>query len=204
MIPDFKTYLKESVWSDMEDRGTMDSIKIENDPNNFMEDFKKILDSEPIDICPQRSDSPLFTPFNFGSDSYDKPGRYMKAKEIEELHNFLKKNYPEYNIMTLSDSGFLATVPLKTEILDGQYDSFLFEKDGKKLYLPNFGFMRFYSDGAKVESNKEKTYYGIIMFGGIGLGTFTGPKIFGRKSSSINLGLDSEAFQVRLVKKRHK
>ena len=33
MIPDFKTYLKESVWSDMEDRGTGDSIKIEDDVN---------------------------------------------------------------------------------------------------------------------------------------------------------------------------
>lgn len=203
MIPDFKTYIKESIWSDMEDRGTKDSIKIENDPNNFMEDFKKILDSEHIDICPQRCDSPLFTPFNFGSDSYDKPGRYLMAREIEELQDFLDKNYPEYHVMNFSDTAFLVTVPLQTEKL-GEYKSYLFEKDGKKLYIPNFGFMRFYSDGAKVEGNIENTYYGIIMFGGIGTVKLYGTKLLERKATPLTIGNESDGFQVRLVKKRHK
>ena len=30
MIPDFKTYLRESIWSEMQDRGTGDSIKTED------------------------------------------------------------------------------------------------------------------------------------------------------------------------------
>ena len=30
MIPDFKTYLRESIWSDMQDRGTRDAIKTED------------------------------------------------------------------------------------------------------------------------------------------------------------------------------
>ena len=33
MIPDFKTFIKESVWDDMQERGTGDSIKTEDDIN---------------------------------------------------------------------------------------------------------------------------------------------------------------------------
>ena len=40
MIPDFKTYLKESIWSDMQDRGTGDLEKTEDlVPVEEMEDF---------------------------------------------------------------------------------------------------------------------------------------------------------------------
>ena len=35
MIPDFKTYLKESIWSDMQERGTGDIVKKEDDINNL-------------------------------------------------------------------------------------------------------------------------------------------------------------------------
>ena len=31
MIPDFKTYIRESIWADMEDRGTGDMVKKEDD-----------------------------------------------------------------------------------------------------------------------------------------------------------------------------
>ena len=44
MIPDFKTYLRESIWSDMQDRGTGDSIKREDDVNLMgVETFVKYL-----------------------------------------------------------------------------------------------------------------------------------------------------------------
>ena len=44
MIPDFKTYLRESIWSDMQDRGTRDVIKKEDDIDLMdIEDFKAYL-----------------------------------------------------------------------------------------------------------------------------------------------------------------
>ena len=44
MIPDFKTYLRESIWSDMQDRGTGDVIKKEDDIDLMdIEDFKAYL-----------------------------------------------------------------------------------------------------------------------------------------------------------------
>ena len=35
MIPDFKTFLKESIWSDIEDRSLGDQVRKEDDINNF-------------------------------------------------------------------------------------------------------------------------------------------------------------------------
>ena len=44
MIPDFKTYLRESVWSDMQDRGAGDIVKREDDVNLMgIEKFVKYL-----------------------------------------------------------------------------------------------------------------------------------------------------------------
>ena len=58
MIPDFKTYIKESVWDDMQDRGTGDSIKEEDDANlldfeslaDYIENNYKISDEDAVSI----------------------------------------------------------------------------------------------------------------------------------------------------------
>ena len=35
MIPDFKTFIKESIWSDMQDRSSGETIRKEDDNNNL-------------------------------------------------------------------------------------------------------------------------------------------------------------------------
>ncbi len=48
MIPDFKTYINESIWSDMQDRSSGDTIKkrtfAKNNSINFLEIFSINID----------------------------------------------------------------------------------------------------------------------------------------------------------------
>ena len=48
MIPDFKTFIKESIWSDMQDRSAGETVRKEDDIDNldtyeFIEYLKKII-----------------------------------------------------------------------------------------------------------------------------------------------------------------
>ena len=65
MIPDFKTFLRESIWSDMQDRGSGDLIKKENDVNllNFeqMYDYlNNIFDCEDGTITSINNNGTIF------------------------------------------------------------------------------------------------------------------------------------------------
>ena len=55
MIPDFKTYLRESIWSDMQDRGTRDVIKKEDDIDLMdIDDFMVYLKNRYICNIPRK------------------------------------------------------------------------------------------------------------------------------------------------------
>ena len=45
MIPDFKTFIKESIWSDMQDRSTGDTVREEDKFVNQMDydEFKQMM-----------------------------------------------------------------------------------------------------------------------------------------------------------------
>ena len=44
MIPDFKTFISESIWSDIQDRSSGDTVRKEDDVNNMtIEDFKDYI-----------------------------------------------------------------------------------------------------------------------------------------------------------------
>ena len=49
MIPDFKTYINESIWSDIQDRSSGDTIRKE-DIRWYTEPFNKIKEMELIDM----------------------------------------------------------------------------------------------------------------------------------------------------------
>ena len=95
MIPDFKTFLRESIWSDMQDRGSGDLIKKENDVNllNFeqMYDYLyNIFDCEDDAITSINNNGTIFgvsvCVVHLGNDSlYDLYIDYKECMDGDDL-----------------------------------------------------------------------------------------------------------------------
>ena len=93
MIPDFKTYITESIWSDIQDRSMGKTVRKE-DIHWYTEPFNKIKEMELIDMSNKMDLGVkyLWTPCNFGAESYKQPGLYLTYDEILELNEFLVNN----------------------------------------------------------------------------------------------------------------
>ena len=70
MIPDFKTYIKESIWSDIQDRSTGNVVRKEDDinllePDDFITYIEKnySMDNSPMEIINNKATSTIFIPF---------------------------------------------------------------------------------------------------------------------------------------------
>ena len=100
MIPDFKTFIKESIWSDMQDRSTGEIVRKEDDN---MEVFRKYLEThyELIDpykefqmLSYKNEDGSLFL---FWLHLKDGDGKYTltinKTAQKYKIFDLLKKEY---------------------------------------------------------------------------------------------------------------
>ena len=201
--------INESLWSDIQDRNAGEVIRQEDDPYNFSEDFKKIEQMELI--CPnsesELNSGFLWTPCNFGSDSFDKPGRYLNSDEIRALNEFLAKT--DYRIATHMTFQRLADNRFEYVKIDKIW-YYVFENyDGEKIYIPNFGFCSEKDpENVVMPSNKKDLapygcpYYkdkmGYITF------HYTYNYIICRSYVNSNQTSTSDRFQIRLVKKFNK
>ena len=140
MIPDFKTYLRESVWSDMEDRGTGDLEKKEDNIDNLtFEEFYDYLKSHYTYIGPgkqktieyyKRSSSScilfpvLSVKWGFIAIDYEKFGdkKYTIRPDNDLINNNpdlyakLKKRYVIKNKRSVIDQTYFSLEPVKGDI----------------------------------------------------------------------------------------
>ena len=140
MIPDFKTYLKESVWSDMQDRGTGDLEKKEDNIDNLtFEEFYDYLKSHYTYIGPgrqknieyyKRSSSScilfpvLLVKWGFIAIDYEEFGdkKYTIRPDNDLINNNpdlyakLKKRYVIKNKKSIIDQTYFSLEPVKGDI----------------------------------------------------------------------------------------
>lgn len=202
MIPDFKTYIKESVWSDIHRRSNGIQVRKE-DEYQYKSYFEKIKKMELIDMSdPMDSGTKyLWTPCNFGSESYDQPGLYLSYSELVELGEFLK--HTDYKMATESEFKSLITKEFGLKKTNGYWDYvFKSANSDKYLHIPGFGYVSGVSDKIYKPTKTQFLFYG-TMFGDI-----CGYVSIGNIHNSWHLNyhyLDesssSDKLQVRLVKK---
>ena len=206
MIPDFKTYIKESVWSDLQKRGSGDVIRKEDD-SKFRIPFQKIKEMElihPKEECHLDVDYE-WTPCNFGAESYDQPGWYLNSEEIVELAEYLKSTNSGYEIAGNSAFDILKNRYWEEKKI-GKWWFFVFGREGGDLlYIPNFGC---YSENSPDKFYRplklDPTYYG-CCWSNDGSGFMqikkAGKSILIKGYINSNQTSESDKLQVRLVKR---
>ena len=204
MIPDFKTYIGESVWSDIHKRSNGETVRKEDEYkyHKEVEKIKKMDFIHPKAVMHLGVDYE-WAPCNLGSDSFDQPGLYLNSEEIVELNDYLKGS--GYEIAGGQAFQMLTNRTWKLKRID-KWWSYEFVCDGNQfLYIPNFGC---YSESDPNTLNHirkiDYTYYGICWpkdgAGYVQMKNYT-------KSLSTNVYIESnqteesDKFQVRLVKK---
>ena len=211
MIPDFKTYIEESVWSDIQKRSMGKQVRKEDDLYNFTEDFKKIEKMElihpkgkidgVIDVF-NKSDY-LWTPCNFGAENHKKPGRYFTWDEIIALNDFLKKT--DYEIACQEAFRSLTFKPYEYKKVGGFW-TYIFGSDENKVYIPAFGIMSGPPLDIRINHKKDDVIvYGCIHKGDagiLGLDLIYGQKLFISENGMSHH--TTQGFQIRLVKKLKK
>lgn len=205
MIPDFKTYIGESLWGSIRDRVNGDDVRKEDD-SKFRIPFQKIKEME---LIYPRAEWHLgvdyeWTPCNFGAESYDQPGWYLNSEEIIELDRYLKSTNSGYEI-----AGNMAFDILRNRKFEkkkiGKWWYYIFGKEGdKRLYIPNFGC---YSEGSNtlyIPTKADSTYYGWCWpkdgAGYVQLKN-AGNSFLTKSYIESNQTSESDKFQVRLVKR---
>ena len=207
MIPDFKTYIGESLWSDLQNKSMGKSIRKEDDlapAGKFHDDFLKIL-KMPL-IYPKANwhlgVDYEWTPCNFGADDYDKPGLYLNSEEIVELNEYLKGT--EYEI-----AGDLAFDILRNRHWEkkkiGDWWYYIFGRPGdESLYIGNFGvWPEDYTGKFIVPTKTTPFYYGHYYIEGAGYTQIynSGKSLLTKSYVNSNQTEESDRFQVRLVKR---
>lgn len=208
MIPDFKTYIGESVWVDMHKRSNGSEIRKE-DRNKLVDALEKAKKQEFIHF-PKEWRVGLdyaFAPCNFGADSYDEPGLYLNSEELVELRDLLADT--EFEIARQTAFDLLINRPFKKEKING-YWHYIFDDGTNKLNIPNFGYISEYY--AKHPGEKEKIsghntknehfpYGCCLKDGAYYIMLYNEGKSFLSKLYKNNDGPLTDRFQVRLVKK---
>ena len=147
--------ISESVWGDLRKKSLGHESREED---VFGQELIKIKKMGLIDVT-----SPthlgmklLWTPCNFGSESYDKPGLWLDRDQIKELNEYLKKT--EYSIATEFDWKCLIGTPGKYVKLNNKLYSLVFGTGEDKLYIPNFGYMSSLSYPLYTRKNTSPIY----------------------------------------------
>ena len=132
--------ITESIWSDIQDRSSGDTIRKE-DIHWYTEPFNKIKEMELIDMSHKMDLGVkyLWTPCNFGAESYRQPGLYLTCDEILELNEFLKDT--DYEIAGASAYKSLITKEFYLKTTNGYWD-YVFKSANSDTYLhiPGFGY----------------------------------------------------------------
>ena len=169
--------IKESLWSDIQDRNSGEVIRKE-DEHKFhipLKDIQNIPDSELFHIQDNRTNL-LWTPYNFGAKNESEPGFYLDGDEILELAEYLDGT--EYHMATQSDwidLNALSKYHYDYTKINGYWTYVFTSKDdeNKKLYVPNFGYISSWfakhpEEKVIVESGKnknDKAIYGWVYWG---------------------------------------
>ena len=207
MIPDFKTYIEESVWSDIHRRSNGTEIRKE-DRNKLTDGIEKARKQEFVHFPKEWRVGPdyTFAPCNFGADSYDEPGLYLNSEELVELKDLLVDT--EFEIAGSMAWDLLSDRPFEREKIKG-YWHYVFDDGENKLHVPNFGFIsKYYAQHPEQEENisgtdkrsyttygaclRDKAYY--IML-------YNVEKSFMNKLYKNYDGPLTDKLQVRLVKR---
>ena len=202
MIPDFKTYIGESVWNDIRRRGIGADVKAEDD-NKFRKEFERIKQMELIHpkVEWHLGADFLWTPCNFGAESYDQPGLYLNSEEIIELGNFLENT--DYRIAGNAAFDLLRNRRFEKKKI-GKWWYYIFVcDDDKELYIPNFGCYSEENYNELLMPTKDSlTYYGGAYKSGAGYTAIKSKgKILDCKTyTNSNQTSESDRFQIRLVK----
>lgn len=206
MIPDFKTYVGESVWGDIRKRGNGTDVKKEDD-NKFRKEFERIKQME---LIHPKAEWHLgldyeWTPCNFGAESYDQPGWYLNSEEIVELAEYLKSTESGYEMAGSSAFDILRNRHWEEKKI-GKWWFFVFGREGEDLlYIPNFGC---YSEDSPDKFYRplklDPTYYG-WCWPNDGAGYMqikkAGKSLLTKGYINSNQTAESDKFQVRLVKR---
>ena len=196
MIPDFNTYIGESVWADIHRRSNGEQIRKE-DESELYRAFQKIKKMDLIDMSSDKytGKKVLFTPCNFGAEHPNEPGLYLNSEQIMQLHKMLKDT--GYSITKEYDWKQLEDAKHELKYIN-KYWTFVFKKDSHTLYIPNFGCVDDVHTKPLYTSIGYHFIYGGIMFGS--------PISFKMtyESDMQYIGFDRTAdflsYQVRLVK----
>lgn len=195
--------LSESVWMDIHKRSNGDSARKE-DPIECA--FVKIKEMSLIDVTPSMhiGRKTLWTPCNFGAESYNQPGWWMNRNQIVELHEFLKNT--EYCIATEFDWKGLINTYGEVVRINKKNFSLRFGLGEERLYMPNFGYMSTL-DYPLFTKKDDSPIFGTILYG---KPAYIYLKFNRTKSdvlrtleieSHMCTNLTDEKFQVRLVKR---
>ena len=190
--------IDESMWGGVMDRSAGRTTRNE-DYNEFREEFEKIKKMELIEGYGSRF---LWTPCNFGAESYDQPGRYLDYEEIIELNKYLKSTGSDYEIAGDEAFSHLIGRPFTKE-KRGKWWYFIFSwnKDNSNpLYIPNFGY---YSMGKMITPTKSDAfYYGMDwMNKSAGYVVLRNPDNYLTKKIYTLKPTSEDKLQVRLVKR---
>ena len=160
MIPDFKTYISESIWADIYDRSTGETERKE-DFNRLKDALKKTKDMEFIHFQKDWRVGPdyAFAPYNFGAKSVDEPGFYLNSEELKELYELLQDT--EFEMANGNAWECLVNRPFEKKKIKGYWhyifhDGYTLEDSKTILHVPNFGFISDYF--AKHPEEEEKVY----------------------------------------------
>ena len=194
--------IDESIWSDLQDRSSGALVRKED--YKYGEWFSKIKEMELLhpSISWHSGLDFIWTPCNFGAESYDQPGLYLNSEEIIELGNFLENT--DYEIAGYSAFGMLGNRRFEKKKI-GKWWYYIFVcDDDKELYIPNFGVYAEGDPNNLLKPTKDSlTYYGGVHKSGA---EYTAIKNRGKSLDcqtyiNSNQTSESDRFQVRLVKK---
>ena len=162
MIPDFKTYIGESIWRNISQRS--EGIKSrKEDENPLLTEFNKIKKMDllrPGTIFVSGIDY-LWTPCNFGANSPEEPGLYLSGEEILELYDILEGT--NYEIVTETHITHLISRPFKQKKFGDYYGFVLQGYDGNDLLLMNFGVFSIIRNEIIWENMNDMLHYGGIL-----------------------------------------
>lgn len=206
MIPDFKAYIGESVWTDIHKRSNGSEIRKE-DRNKLTDGIEKARKQEFVHLKEWRTGRDYaFAPCNFGADSYDEPGLYLNSEELVELRDLLADT--EFEIASIMVWDLLINRPFERKKIKG-YWHYIFDDGENKLHIPNFGYISEYyakhpEQGENISGldKRSHTPYGACLKdGAYYIMLYNEDKSFMSKLYKNNDGPLTDKLQVRLVKK---
>ena len=200
MIPDFKTYINESIWTNINKRSE-GNLEREEDKSPLLIEFNKIKKMDllrPGTIYTSGLDY-LWTPCNFGSDNPEEPGLYLSREEILELHKILEGT--NYEIVTQTHMRHLISRPFEQKKVGNYYGFVIQGYDGNDLLLMNFGTFSILRNEI-IWKHKDD----MLSYGGVLMNKPAYTSILKSRYKSLDAKTyidpgDQMKYQVRLVKK---